>query len=110
VRKREEGVFFFCSPFLLLPFSSAFAHSPPLPIQTTTSYLGDKKGRKSMYLLTLIIMITATIGQASSASAVRGFSFAVWLVIWRFMLGFGIGGDYPVSLSLRKRETRERGT
>ena len=50
-----------------------------------------------MYLLTLIIMITATIGQASSASAVRGFSFAAWLVIWRFLLGFGIGGDYPVS-------------
>lgn len=56
-----------------------------------------------MYLLTLIIMITSTIGQASSASAVRGFSFAVWLVIWRFMLGFGIGGDYPVRKKRKRR-------
>lgn len=61
-----------------------------------------------MYLLTLIIMITATIGQASSASAVRGFSFAVWLVVWRFMLGFGIGGDYPVRHKGEKATTKGR--
>jgi PHS family inorganic phosphate transporter-like MFS transporter len=66
-------------------------------------YLGDKKGRKSMYLLTLIVMITATIGQASAGSAVRGFSFAVWLVIWRFMLGCGIGGDFSVRSRGKKK-------
>lgn len=46
--------------------------------QVFFGFLADKKGRKSMYLITLIIMIVATIGQASAASAVRGFSFAVW--------------------------------
>ena len=67
-------------------------------------YLGDKKGRKSMYLLTLIVMMTATVGQASAASAVRGFSFAVWLIMWRFMLGTGIGGEFSVSSDFEKRD------
>lgn len=51
-------------------------------------------------------MITATIGQCTSASAVRGASFAVWLSMWRFILGFGVGGEYPLS---GERGERERG-
>ena len=62
--------------------------------------LGDRLGRKSVYLFTLMILIIATIGQCTSASAVRGASFAVWLVMWRLLLGFGVGGEYPLSATI----------
>ncbi|KAJ1553892.1 Inorganic phosphate transporter pho84 [Cladochytrium tenue] len=60
-------------------------------------YLGDKLGRKKMYGVELIIMVIATIGSAFSAPAVRGFDIVTILFIWRFFLGVGIGGDYPMS-------------
>lgn len=30
----------------------------------------------------------------------RGASFAVWLVLWRLLLGFGVGGEYPLSATI----------
>ncbi|RKO92433.1 major facilitator superfamily domain-containing protein [Blyttiomyces helicus] len=60
-------------------------------------YLGDKLGRKKMYGVELIIMIVCTIGQCFSANAIRGFGVLTILGIWRFFLGVGIGGDYPMS-------------
>jgi len=60
-------------------------------------YLGDKLGRKKMYGVELIIMIVCTIGSAVAAPAARGFSIVVIIAIWRFFLGVGIGGDYPMS-------------
>ena len=62
--------------------------------------MGDRLGRKSVYLFTLMILVVATIGQCTSASAVRGASFAVWLVLWRLLLGFGVGGEYPLSATI----------
>ena len=58
--------------------------------------MGDRFGRKSTFLITLVILIVATIGQVTSASAVTGASFAVWLVFWRLIVGFGLGGEYPL--------------
>ncbi|KAJ3134518.1 phosphate transporter [Irineochytrium annulatum] len=60
-------------------------------------YLGDKLGRKKMYGVELIIMIVCTLGSAFSAPAARGFNVLTILAIWRFFLGIGIGGDYPMS-------------
>ncbi|EGF79659.1 hypothetical protein BATDEDRAFT_12018 [Batrachochytrium dendrobatidis JAM81] len=60
-------------------------------------YLGDKLGRKQMYGIELIIMIVCTIGSAFSASSLRGIDILTVLGIWRFFLGIGIGGDYPMS-------------
>jgi MFS transporter, PHS family, inorganic phosphate transporter len=62
--------------------------------------MGDRFGRKSIYLVTLLIMIVATIGQCTSASTVRGASFYVWLVLWRLLLGMGVGGEYPLSATI----------
>ncbi|MGH9045643.1 MAG: MFS transporter, partial [Acidimicrobiales bacterium] len=55
--------------------------------------IADLLGRKSVYALVAMIMI---LGALSSAFA-DGF---VWLTITRFILGLGIGGDYPVSAVL----------
>ncbi|KAL2915951.1 hypothetical protein HK105_204374 [Polyrhizophydium stewartii] len=65
--------------------------------QISFGYLGDKLGRKQMYGIELIIMIVCTIGSAFSSSAVRGIGILTVLGIWRFVLGIGIGGDYPMS-------------
>jgi MFS transporter, PHS family, inorganic phosphate transporter len=55
--------------------------------------IADVLGRKSVYATVAIIMI---IGAIASAFA-TGF---LWLVAARFILGLGIGGDYPVSAVL----------
>jgi MFS transporter, PHS family, inorganic phosphate transporter len=55
--------------------------------------VADILGRKSVYVLVAVIMI---VGALTSAFA-TGF---LWLVIARFVLGLGIGGDYPVSAVL----------
>ncbi len=55
--------------------------------------IADVLGRKSVYAAVAVIMI---IGALASAFA-TGFW---WLVIARFVLGLGIGGDYPVSAVL----------
>jgi MFS transporter, PHS family, inorganic phosphate transporter len=55
--------------------------------------IADVLGRKTVYVAVAVIMI---VGAISSAFA-TGF---VWLVAARFVLGLGIGGDYPVSAVL----------
>ncbi|KAJ3283741.1 hypothetical protein HDU79_008822 [Rhizoclosmatium sp. JEL0117] len=59
--------------------------------------LGDKLGRKKMYGVELIIMIVCTLGSTLSASMVNGLSILEVFSMWRFFLGIGIGGDYPMS-------------
>jgi MFS transporter, PHS family, inorganic phosphate transporter len=50
----------------------------------------DKVGRKRVYWLVAAIMIAGALGSALSQS--------FWVLIaFRFVLGFGVGGDYPVS-------------
>ena len=55
--------------------------------------IADVVGRKAVYVTVAVIMI---VGAISSALA-PGFIF---LVVARFVLGLGIGGDYPVSAVL----------
>ena len=53
----------------------------------------DLGGRKRVYWLVAVIMIVAALGSALSPS--------FWVLIaFRFLLGFGVGGDYPVSAVL----------
>ena len=55
--------------------------------------IADTMGRKFIYGYELIVL---AIGALASAFAPN----IVWLLIFRFILGVGIGGDYPVSATL----------
>ncbi|KAF5459372.1 hypothetical protein F2P56_023324 [Juglans regia] len=62
-------------------------------------WLGDKLGRKKVYGLTLMLMFLCSVASAlsfgHSAKAVMS-----TLCFFRFWLGFGIGGDYPLSATI----------
>jgi MFS transporter, PHS family, inorganic phosphate transporter len=55
--------------------------------------IADVLGRKSVYVTVAIIMIVGAIASAFATDF-------LWLVAARFVLGLGIGGDYPVSAVL----------
>ncbi|XP_019707494.2 low affinity inorganic phosphate transporter 4 [Elaeis guineensis] len=62
-------------------------------------WLGDVLGRKRVYGVTLILMVLCAICSGlsfgSTPKAVMG-----TLCFFRFWLGFGIGGDYPLSATI----------
>ncbi|CAG8445945.1 9319_t:CDS:2 [Dentiscutata heterogama] len=64
--------------------------------QVFFGWSADRYGRKKIYGLELSIMVVATIGSAMVADS---FATTIWgsLMFWRFILGIGIGGDYPLS-------------
>ncbi|KAF5736752.1 inorganic phosphate transporter 1-7-like isoform X1 [Tripterygium wilfordii] len=62
-------------------------------------WLGDKLGRKKVYGLTLILMIVCSVASGLSfGSSPKG--VMATLCFFRFWLGFGIGGDYPLSATI----------
>ncbi|RDB17325.1 Inorganic phosphate transporter PHO84 [Hypsizygus marmoreus] len=72
--------------------------------------LADLVGRKRMYGIELMIIIIATFGQALSGGG-HAVGIIGVLVVWRFIMGIGIGGDYPLSavISSEFASTRIRG-
>jgi MFS family permease len=66
--------------------------------------VADKVGRTRVYWMSAALMVIAAIGSALAPS------LAV-LVAFRFLLGFGVGGDYPVSAVLMSEyaDRRNRG-
>ena len=55
--------------------------------------IADRLGRKFVYGYELLILAAGAIASALSPNV-------IWLLIFRFVLGLGIGGDYPVSATL----------
>ncbi|KAI4301106.1 hypothetical protein L6164_034420 [Bauhinia variegata] len=70
-------------------------------------WLGDKLGRKKVYGLTLVLMVVCSIASGLSfghePKAVMG-----TLCFFRFWLGFGIGGDYPLSATIMSEYANKR--
>jgi len=78
--------------------------------QLLFGWLADVIGRKRMYGVELMIMIVATFGQALAGQAPAVSAIGV-IIVWRFIMGVGIGGDYPLSaiISSEFAATRSRG-
>ncbi|GAA5824160.1 hypothetical protein JCM5353_006161 [Sporobolomyces roseus] len=78
--------------------------------QLLFGYLADRVGRKRMYGIELMIIIIATLGQAVAGHG-PAVSIIGVLVMWRFIMGVGIGGDYPLSACITSEfaATRIRG-
>ncbi|KAF6156162.1 hypothetical protein GIB67_024132 [Kingdonia uniflora] len=62
-------------------------------------WLGDKMGRKRVYGMTLLIMVMCSIASGLSFGSSPN-SVMATLCFFRFWLGFGIGGDYPLSATI----------
>ena len=79
--------------------------------QIVFGYLADRLGRKKMYGVELMIIVVCTCASAISGNLVSGFSIFTVLGIWRIFLGFGIGGDYPLSAIITSEfaTTKRRG-
>lgn len=62
-------------------------------------WLGDKMGRKKVYGVTLLLMILCSLASGFSFGA-HAKGVIASLCFFRFWLGFGIGGDYPLSATI----------
>ncbi|KAJ7542335.1 hypothetical protein O6H91_10G101600 [Diphasiastrum complanatum] len=73
-------------------------------------WLGDKLGRKKVYGVTLMLMVFCSIASGLSFGSTAK-SVMVTLCFFRFWLGFGIGGDYPLSATIMSEyaNTKTRG-
>lgn len=62
-------------------------------------WLGDKMGRKKVYGMTLMMMVICSLASGLSFGSTPKGVMAT-LCFFRFWLGFGIGGDYPLSATI----------
>ncbi|KAK6138880.1 LOW QUALITY PROTEIN: hypothetical protein DH2020_027381 [Rehmannia glutinosa] len=62
-------------------------------------WLGDKLGRKKVYGMTLMVMVICSVASGLSFSD-KPKAVMATLCFFRFWLGFGIGGDYPLSATI----------
>ena len=67
----------------------------------------DKLGRKAIYGLELVLLVTGALGSAF----LTPFNGIYVLIAWRFLLGVGIGGDYATSSVIMSEysNTKSRG-
>jgi len=79
--------------------------------QLTFGRLGDLIGRKIMQAITLVIMICGALCQSMSFGSTPDAVIGT-LCFWRFLLGVGIGGNYPLSATVMSETstTKTRGT
>ncbi|TKW03375.1 hypothetical protein SEVIR_7G020000v4 [Setaria viridis] len=71
-----------------------------VPGQLVFGWLGDKMGRKRIYGVTLILMVVTSLASGLSFSKRLGKNVVTVLCFFRFWLGVGIGGDYPLSATI----------
>ncbi|XP_045808878.1 inorganic phosphate transporter 1-4-like [Trifolium pratense] len=70
-------------------------------------WLGDKLGRKKVYGLTLALMVLCSLCSGLSCGTGPK-AVMTTLCFFRFWLGFGIGGDYPLSATIMSEYSNKK--
>lgn len=70
-------------------------------------WLGDKLGRKKVYGITLVTMVGCALASGLSFGS-SAQSVVTSLCFFRFWLGFGIGGDYPLSATIMSEYANQK--
>nr|QWT68772.1 inorganic phosphate transporter 7 [Astragalus sinicus] len=70
--------------------------------------LGDLKGRRRVYGLALLIMIISSLASGFSICTTKRTCVLLSLGFFRFFLGLGIGGDYPLSSTIMSEFANKR--
>ncbi|QCD97739.1 inorganic phosphate transporter 1-4-like [Vigna unguiculata] len=70
-------------------------------------WLGDKMGRKRVYGMTLMMMVICSVASGLSFGHSAKTVMAT-LCFFRFWLGFGIGGDYPLSATIMSEYSNKK--
>jgi MFS transporter, PHS family, inorganic phosphate transporter len=69
--------------------------------------IADRLGRRRIYAVTLSVLAVGAIGSALSAPFL-GLSTVEVLILWRFVLGVGVGGEYPLSATIMSEYSNVR--
>src|SRR5213080_940046 len=64
-------------------------------------HLADRIGRHAIFSYTLVVLALGAIASAFSPNV-------IWLIVFRFILGMGIGGDYPLCATLMSEYANRR--
>lgn len=72
--------------------------------------LADQLGRKTIFVVTLSCVVIGSIG-SSLCFDTQLVGIYAQLTFWQFILGFGIGGEYPLSATITSEnsDTKNRG-
>lgn len=79
--------------------------------QVSFGFLADYYGRTRLYGIELVLVIVSTIGVATSSHGYNDLSFLALFTWWRFVMGVGIGAEYPLSAVITSEwsSTQSRG-
>lgn len=66
--------------------------------QLLFGWLTDRLGRRKLYGLELVLVIFATLGMSQASNGMyNNMNILSWMIFYRFVLGMGIGAEYPLS-------------
>lgn len=88
-------------PPLLRGLVNAAANLGNILGQLSFGYLGDTYGRRFVYGNELIIGMVGIVMCIALPNSIPTPNLKMaWIFCWRFVLGIGIGGDYPISAAI----------
>ena len=62
--------------------------------------LADLMGRRIIFIVTCSLVILGALLSAFAVDSTSSFGIFSQLALWRFVLGVGVGGEYPLSAAI----------